>query len=262
MYQSISRCIFRHVSYGAHLLLSTGGVFMYESIDKKASGSIGRRKYGPAVLPLAIAAAIFLVLYIIVFYGFIYIHKDSFVISPNAGIVSIVLTLISFALLILYAIGIGKSDVLAAAMLTSAARIVMGFVIGIVSNRQNQIKFVPNIYNYISIVILFVFAFAGISLLVNPDKIRMAAGSAIIVLILNVIMLIICVCQSIESCREYMAAIEYLNLNEFFLKSLLNSVISSSLYYLSQILMCLSIVMIPRKFKPITHVPKTQPASE
>lgn len=231
---------------------------MYESIDKKASGGIGWRKYGPAVLPLAIAAAIFLVLYIIVFYGFIYIHKDSFVISPNASIVSMVLTLVSYALLILYAIGIGKSPLLAAAMLTSAMRIVMGFVIGIFSYRENQIKFVPNIYNYISIVIVFAFAFAGISLLANPDKIRMAAGSAIIVLVLNVIMLIICVCQNIESCREYLAAIEYLNLNEFFLKSLLHTVISSSLYYLSQILMCLSIAMISRKFKPDTTAPELQ----
>ncbi len=230
---------------------------MYESIDKKASG-IDWRKYGPAVLPLAIAAAIFLVLYIIVFYGYIYINKDSFVISTNASIVSIVLTLVSFALLILYAIGIGKSPLLAAAMLTSAARIVLGFVGGIVSYRENQIKFVPNIYNYISIVIVFAFAFAGISLLANPDKIRMAAGSAIIVLVLNVIMLIICVCQNIESYREYMAAIGYMNQNEFFLKSLLNSVISSSFYYLSQILMCLSIVMISRKFKPDTTAPELQ----
>lgn len=236
---------------------------MHESIDKKTSGSIDRRKYGPAVLPLAIAAAVSWVLYIIVFYGYILINKKSIsLIQSNVSvIVGIVLTSVSFVLLIIYAIGIGKSPLLAAVMLTNAVRIIAGYISGIISYRQNQIEFEPNIGNFISMAIMLVFAFAGILLLVNPAKIRMAALSTIIVLVLNAVMLIISICQNIEAYREYRAAIEYLNLDRSYLKSLLKSAMSGSFYYLSQILMCLSIVMISRKFKPIISVPKAQPTS-
>lgn len=225
--------------------------------------NVGRRKYGAADITLAIAAAVFGVLHIIVFYGYVFINKDSIsLIQSNAYIiVSIVLALVSFALLIVYAIGIGKSPLLAAVMLTNAVRIIAGYISGIISYRQNQIEFKLNIGNIISMAIMLVFAFAGILLLVNPAKIRIAALSAIIVLVLNAIMLIISICQNIEAYREYRAAIEYLNLNESPMKTLLNSAISSSFYYLSQILMCLSIVMISRKFKPISSVPKSQPTS-
>lgn len=225
--------------------------------------NVGRRKYGAADITLAIAAAVFGVLHIIVFYGYVFINKDSIsLIQSNAYIiVSIVLTLVSFALLTVYTIGIGKSPLLAAVMLTNAVRIIAGYISGIISYRQNQIEFKLNIGNIISMAIMLVFAFAGILLLVNPAKIRIAALSAIIALVLNAVMLIISICQNIEAYREYRAAIEYLNLNEFPMKTLLNSAISSSFYYLSQILMCLSIVMISRKFRTANSAPKSQPTS-
>lgn len=231
----------------------------------KKQAAIDWRTYGPAVLPLATAtgAAVSWTLYVIVFYGYILINKESInLIQSNvSAIVGIVLTSVSFVLLIIYATGIGKPHLLAAAMLTNAVRIAVSFVSGIVSYRENQIKFVPNIYNYISIAILFVFTFAGINLLVNPAKIRTAALSSIIVLMLNAVMLIIFTYQNVEACREYMAALEYFNLDISYLKSLLNSAASGSYYYLSQILMCLTIIMISRKIKPISSVPKAQPTS-
>lgn len=206
-------------------------------------------KRNPAVLILAIAAAVLRALYIIFGffisiyntpsgYGIDYTHPNFF------GAVDIALTLASLALLIVFVIGKGKTTVLAASMLTAAAHILAGFVSIIFYCMRYQAEYFTDTSTFVNAANLFIFAFAGITLLVNPAKTRPAALSAATALVLYSALLVL----NIRTCIEYVIGYDAAYADAF-PDYFIGSAIANSFFYISQILMCLCIVLISQKLR-------------
>lgn len=215
------------------------------------------QKQSPAVLLLAIAAAVLVVLYAI--FGFfisIYNSPDGYgydLTRPDFfGAVDIILALASSAVLIVFVIGIGKTSVLAASMLTAAAHILAGFVGVVVFCTRYQTEYIPDTSTFVNAANLFLFAFAGIVLLKSPAKAQQAATSAATALVLYSALLVLTVKTCIEYVNEYDAAYAGAY-HDYFIGSL----ISNSFLYISQILFCLCIVLISQKLRP-DSAPKEQ----